>query len=273
MSVENTATGADALIDINGTRVHVTHWGTSGPRVILVHGSAQGSQLGGDMHFDHQQVLADRGWQVLVPDRPGHGQSPDPGRPDDADLDGALIEELLGAGAHVVGHSFGAAVALAAAAQRPELIKSLTMIEPALQILATDVPAVRRFIFRLVRILLFSLTPARRIMAFAAAVGIPDTIRGGKSDEELARMGRGIKQLRLPKKEALLRQLGVIRERQIPLMVVTGGWNPAFEAVGDRVAKLGSGQRVVIASPHHFPQSISNEFNDTLDEFMRQHEH
>ena len=272
MSDEGAAQGAEALIEINGTPIHVTRWGTSGSCVILVHGSAQGSQVGGDKHFDHQQSLADRGWQVLVPDRPGHGRSTDPGRPDDADLDGALIAEMLDDGAHVVGHSFGGAVALAASARRPELIKSLTVIEPAMQVLCTDIPVVRRFIFRLVRILLFSLTPARRIMGFAAAVGIPDAIRGGKSDDELARMGRGIKQLRLPAKDALRNQLRVIRERKIPFMVVTGGWNPAFEAVGDRVADLGGGNRVVIASPHHFPQSISNEFNGILDAFMKRHE-
>ena len=252
--------------------VHVTRWGATGPRVVLVHGSAQGSQVGGDTHWDNQQALADRGWQVLVPDRPGHGRSPYPGRPDDADLDGALIAELLGEGAHLVGHSFGGAVALAAAAQRPDLVKSLTVIEPAMQQLGTDIPAVRRFIFKLVRIMLFSLTPSRRILNFAAAVGIPESIRGGKSAEELASMGRGIKALRLPGKEALRQQLGVIEQRKMPFMVVTGGWNPAFEAVGARVAELGGGEQFVVASPHHFPQSISNEFNDLLDRFMRAHE-
>ena len=240
--------------------------------MVLVHGSAQGSQVGGDTHWDNQQALADRGWQALVPDRPGHGRSPYPGRPDDADLDGALIAELLGDGAHLVGHSFGGAVALAAAAQRPDLVKSLTVIELAMQQLGTDIPAVRRFIFKLVRIMLFSLTPSRRILNFAAAVGIPESIRGGKSAEELASMGRGIKALRLPGKEALRQQLGVIEQRKMPFMVVTGGWNPAFEAVGARVAELGGGKQVVVASPHHFPQSISNEFNDLLDAFMRAHE-
>ena len=266
------AKSADDLVAIDGTLVHVARWGTTGPRVVLVHGSAQGSQVGGDKHWENQQKLADRGWQVLVPDRPGHGLSPDPGRPDDADLDGALIAELLGDGAHLVGHSFGGAVALAAAAQRTDLVKSLTLIEPAMQMLGTDIPAVRRFVFKLVRIMLFSLTPSRRILNFAAAVGIPESIRGGKSAEELARMGAGIKALRLPGKDALRRQLGLIHERKMPFMVVTGGWNPAFEAVGARVAELGGGKQVVIASPHHFPQSISNEFNNLLDTFMRAHE-
>ena len=262
----------ETLTEIAGDRIQITRWGGQGPRVVIVHGSAQGSSVGGSEHFAKQQELAARGWQLLVPDRPGHGLSPDPGRPDDANLDGAIVAELLAGSAHLVGHSFGGAVVVAAAEQRPDLVKSLTLIEPAMQALATDIPAVRRFLFRLVRVMLFSLTPKRRILNFATAVGIPESIRGGKSDAELARMGRGIKELRLPGKDDLRRQLAVIKERGIPLMVVTGGWNPAFEAVGARVAELGGGTHVVVASPHHFPQSVSDEFNDRLDAFMRPNE-
>jgi pimeloyl-ACP methyl ester carboxylesterase len=240
-----------------GETVHVTTWGGPGPRVILVHGSAQGSS-------------AAKGWQVLVPDRPGHGQSPDPGRPDDSELDGAWVAEMLGEdGAHLVGHSFGGAVALAAAAQRPDKVLSLTLIEPAMQSIGTDIPAVRRFLFKLMTVMLFSLTAKRRILAFARAVGIPDSIRGGRSDAELKRMGAGIKALRLPKKRDIVDHLAYIREQKMPFGLVTGGWNPAIEAIGDRVADLGGGERLVIASPHHFPQSISEEFNEWLDRFMR----
>jgi pimeloyl-ACP methyl ester carboxylesterase len=53
--------------------------------VISVHGGAQGS------NFSAQRALADRGWQLVVPDRPGHGRSPDPGRPRIA----AEVRELI----------------------------------------------------------------------------------------------------------------------------------------------------------------------------------
>ena len=49
------------------TSLHVTRWGQTGTKVILVHGSAQGSKTGGDTHFATQQKLADRGWQLVVP--------------------------------------------------------------------------------------------------------------------------------------------------------------------------------------------------------------
>ena len=55
----------------------------------------------------------------------------------------------------------------------------------------------------------------------------------------------------------------------IPVLCVTGGWNPAFEATGDTAAKLTSGRRVVIKSTNHFPQrEHAEEFNTLLIEFM-----
>lgn len=252
--------------------MHVTRWGTTGPTVVMVHGSAQGSQVGGDLHFTHQRLLGEQGWQVAVPDRPGHGQSPHPGRPDDAAADGEqLVRELIAPhadGVHLVGHSFGGAVALAAAAQRPGSIRSLTIIEPAMAALATDLPVVRGFIFQIVRILLLSFSPIKRIQRFCELVNIPQEIRGGSNDEELKRMGRAIKTMKLPSKKALQSELAAVKAAGIPVLVVSGGWSPAFEAISDRVAELVGGKRLVIRSPHHFPQQVSDEFNQKLVAFM-----
>lgn len=252
--------------------IHIARWGDAGPAVILIHGSAQGSTVGGDRHFARQKALAERGWRMIVPDRPGHGASRDPGRPDDAEADAAWVVELIGDGAHLVGHSFGGAVALAAAARCPEKVRSLTVIEPAMQRFAADDPAVRRFAFKLMRAVLFSFSDVARAQRFAAAVGIPKAVDGGRPREELAAMGRGIRRLKVPAKDAIARELAVVRAAGIPLLAVTGGWNPGFDVVGARVAAAGGGEHIVIASPHHFPQSVSDEFNDRLDAFMRRAE-
>ena len=125
---------------MSGEAIHLTQWsrlGASDPTVVLVHGSAQGSLVGGDRHFAAQSRLAMRGWRLVVPDRPGHGRSPAPGRPDDPQADGAWVADLLGPAGHLVGHSFGGAVALAATAMRPEAVLSLTLIEPALHNLSS----------------------------------------------------------------------------------------------------------------------------------------
>lgn len=252
----------------NSEAMHVTRWGVAGPTVVMVHGSAQGSTVGGDLHFQRQALLAERGWQVLVPDRPGHGRSADPGRGDDADADGDLIVPLLGEGAHLVGHSFGACVALAAAASRPGAVRSLTLIEPAMAALAADVPVVRGFLFSIVRTLFLSFGPTARIERFIRLVNIPPEIRGGSNAEELKRMGRALLRLKLPPKKALLSQLEAVKAAGIPVLVVSGGWSPAFEAISDRIADIAGGRRLVIRSPHHFPQQVSDEFNDALVAFM-----
>ena len=253
---------------LNDETVHITRWGESGPRLVLIHGGVQGGLVGGDRLFATQQRLTERGWQLIVPDRPGHGRSPDPGRPDDAAADGRWVADLLEDGAHLVGHSFGGCVALDAATRRPAATRSLTLIEPAMQNLATSDPRVRRFGLRAARVLFLSLSARARILGFARLVGIPPDIRGDSSPEELRRMGKALRRLVLPKKATLERQLDELRDRKIPLLVVTGGWNPAFEAVGDSVAKRGGGERLVIRSEHHFPHLASDEFNAALARFI-----
>lgn len=248
--------------------IHVTRWGEAGPRVVLVHGSAQGSKVGGDHHFAAQQALCDEGWQLIVPDRPGHGASPAPGRPDDAEADGAWVADLLGDGAHLVGHSFGGCVALAAAARTPNAVRSLTLIEPGMQKLAIDDPQVRRFVLKLVATMIFSFSPERRAVRFAKLVGIPGDIRGGASREELKAMGRGIAKLKVPSAATLRRELETVKQFGVPLLAVTGGWSPAFDAVGARAAAIGGGRHAIVPSPNHFPNLVP-AFNPMLTAFMR----
>jgi pimeloyl-ACP methyl ester carboxylesterase len=252
--------------------MHVTRWGESGPRVVLVHGGAQGGPRAGEINFATQKSLAERGWQLVVPDRPGHGRSPDPGRPDDAELDGALVAGLLEDGAHLVGHSFGGAVALAAAVKRPDAVRSLTVIEPAMQALAASDPAVRRFLLGLIVARFFSLSAASRAKRAMKLIGIPAEMIGPLDPQQLARMGRALGRIRIPAKATLERQLAEIKRASVPLLVVTGGWSPAFEASSDVVAALGGGRRAVAKSPHHFPQVVSDEFNPILEAFMKESE-
>jgi pimeloyl-ACP methyl ester carboxylesterase len=250
--------------------MHITRWGETGPVVVMVHGSAQGSRAEGARHFARQQSLASRGWQIVVPDRPGHGLSPSPGRPDDAQEDGRLIAELLGSSAHLVGHSFGGAVALAAAAQRPDAVRSLTIIEPALQRFAMSDPAVRKFGFSAIKTLKFTRDDAKRAVKFSQLVSVPPEMRDDEGNpDEMAALGKGLAALKLPSKSHVSRQLDTVAEHRIPFVVVTGGWSPAFEAIGESASARGGGTHVVIKSDHHFPNLVSDEFNDALNTLMR----
>ena len=253
------------MTPISAEDLHITRWGDSGPRLVLVHGSAQGSAIGGDRHFARQQLLSDNGWQVIVPDRPGHGLSPAPGRPDDAEADGALIADLLKDGAHLAGHSFGGCVALAAAAMRPEAVRSLTLIEPAMQMIALENGDVQKFGLKAMMAIKMSLSDASRARNFEKLVTVPEELRAGTSKAEQEKIGRGMAAMEVPRREVLMQQLACVRDNEIPLIVVTGGWSAAFDATGAKAAQLGGGRHVIIPSPHHFPHLVSDEFNQLVN--------
>ncbi len=64
-------------------------------------------------------------------DLPGHGQSADWDAAGDLhDQSTEAVTALLGAPAHLIGHSFGATVALRVAVEQPQMVRSLTLIEP-----------------------------------------------------------------------------------------------------------------------------------------------
>jgi lipase len=72
--------------------------------------------------------------RVTAFDLPGHGRSPDWKSDDTRDVQavatGWARDVLDHHPAHIIGHSFGASVALRLAVENPELVKTLTLIEP-----------------------------------------------------------------------------------------------------------------------------------------------
>lgn len=126
---------------LNGVQLY---WELSGggEPVVLVHGSW------GD-HLNWAQVVPGlaASFQVATYDRRGHSRSERPPgqgsiHEDVADL-AALIEHLFGKPAHVIGNSFGAAIALNLAVGRPEMLRSLVVHEPPLFSLLEGEPQVR----------------------------------------------------------------------------------------------------------------------------------
>ena len=112
--------------------LHLRTMGT-GPRTVLAlhcalaHGGTWGAVAAGLP-----------GCRVLAPDLPGHGLSPDwagPGDYHDATTRAVsvLLEDLAQDGpVDLLGHSFGATVALRLALERPDLVRSLMLVEPVL---------------------------------------------------------------------------------------------------------------------------------------------
>jgi pimeloyl-ACP methyl ester carboxylesterase len=112
---------------------------------VLVHGTF----VGGPESFAAQAPLADR-HRLLIVDRRGYGANPAEGDTLGWPVDGEDLLDLLEAvgGAHLVGHSYGGAVVAVAAGRRPDLVRSLVLVEPALHVLAAGHPAVAAMLER-----------------------------------------------------------------------------------------------------------------------------
>ena len=107
---------------------------------MCVHGSLSW----GTFAFREQRPLA-RTRALLLPNRRGYGSSP-PTAHADFELDAADVAALLDGPTDLVGHSYGAIVALLVAVVRPELVRTLTLVEPAAFALARGDPAVEELI-------------------------------------------------------------------------------------------------------------------------------
>jgi pimeloyl-ACP methyl ester carboxylesterase len=108
-------------------------------RVVFVHGSV----ANGSATWSGQRALAGR-FELVVLNRPGFAPGPPVARID-FDEHATWVEEHLSAGDHLVGHSYGGVVSLLAAAARPELLRSLTVLEPPATRVALDDPVVAQF--------------------------------------------------------------------------------------------------------------------------------
>ncbi|SMX36894.1 alpha/beta fold hydrolase [Octadecabacter ascidiaceicola] len=75
-------------------------------------------------------------------DMPGHGRSAEWNGSDYQTDVVDIAAQLLDGPAHLIGHSFGATVALRLAAERPDLVSRLTLIEPVMFAAATDPEAI-----------------------------------------------------------------------------------------------------------------------------------
>ena len=265
--------------------IHVTEWGTTGPEVLIVHGGVQGGLGGGPSTFAKQEALAQRGWRLRLVDRPGFGQSPSRGV-DDMEADAIWIADMLGNGANLIGHSWGGAESLLAAARRPGAVRSLVLVEPALQSLLMGDPgidadpALKADAMRWGGMLLSAQSPRAYALSFGRSLGAVE--QGGnasntavaalEADPELAtRFGCSLLQGRMAPPPVLRAAAEAVARAHVPVLVITGGWSPFFDAVGGLAAKLTGGRHVVVRSPNHFVQLAgAEEFNTVVDAFMRE---
>jgi pimeloyl-ACP methyl ester carboxylesterase len=229
-------------------------------RIVLVHGSV----IGGRGTWAAQRPLAER-FELLVLDRPGFPPNPSVERVD-FETDAALVAGLLEPGDHLVGHSYGGIVSLLAAASRPDVLRSLTVIEPPCTRVAAGVPEVDAFaragmeLYATAR----SGDPDECLRRFLAAVGseldppspLPPELEQGARNLAIE---RGPWEADIP--------LAALAGTPFPKLVVSGAHLHAFDVVCDVLERELRAERVVLPGYGHAVQRHP-DFNDRFADFV-----
>lgn len=136
----------DEVVEANGLQFHYREWGDPRTKhaIVMLHGYAETSEVWSECALD----LA-REFRVAAIDLRGYGQSARA-----ADLDytratqvedlEALIEHMGLRSVTFVGHSMGGANAICYAAEHPEMVTALVLIETAPEVLRTGIEGLRR---------------------------------------------------------------------------------------------------------------------------------
>jgi pimeloyl-ACP methyl ester carboxylesterase len=239
--------------------------GTGGDPAVLVHGSLV------DRHtWDLVVPGLAHSMEVIAYDRRGHGESayaprPQPVRDDAADLAG-LLESLNLYPAHVIAHSYGGAVALRLAIDRPEMVRSLAIHEVPFVGLLTRDPATApegEALLAGARQLRELVLRGERARAAQELVGVFSTEPGAwdrlppEARATFARtVDRWAEEFNDP--EALEPELEACRELMVPVLLTVGGQSPRFlHRIAHALAVLLRNSQVVeIADAGHAPQIV-----------------
>ena len=234
------------------------------PRVLLVHGSV----VNGDATWAAQKPLAER-FELVIPNRRGFPPGPDVESVDYED-EAAWLDRFLEPGAHLVGHSYGGVIALFAAARRPELVHSLTVVEPPALAVARGNPAADEFAARSTELWQSGAARAR---------GVP--ARLPRRGQRAAAARRGLPRAAPGRADADGRALSVDggdparrrwRQTPFPKLVVSGGHSEAFDAVCDVLEERLGAERAVLPGAGHAVQLLGEPFNELLAGFVERAE-
>ncbi|WP_113718478.1 alpha/beta fold hydrolase [Arthrobacter dokdonensis] len=225
------------------------------PRIVFVHGiDGYGASA-----WPVQHRLAGR-YDALFLKRSGFDAVEPPVATDFAG-DARIVIDALADGGHVVAHAQGAIATMMAAVERPDLVRSLVLLEPALLSLTAELPATTAYREHLAPLFARSASltdtafsaefrrltasmngPGGRPGAFAAGTARPRTVPA----ESAARIAARV-HLQAPQWDAPVHIVP-----GVPTLVVTGGWEPLYEEIAAYLAATGARHEVTRGG--HRPQ-------------------
>jgi pimeloyl-ACP methyl ester carboxylesterase len=130
------STPTDRAVPGDGITLHARDWGGGGPAMVLLHGLASNARIWDGV----ASRLAGAGLRVVALDLRGHGDSDQPASGYDFAQVGRDLQAALGGlgldRPVLVGHSWGANVALQYAADRPGAVAGLVLVDGALDAVA-----------------------------------------------------------------------------------------------------------------------------------------
>ena len=220
-----------------------------------------------DLTWSAQKPLADR-FEIVAPNRRGFPPGPDVEHVDFED-EAVWLEQFLEPGTHLVGHSYGGVIALLAAARRPELLRSLTVVEPPAFGVARGVPAVDETTARVAEHWTNGPhDPGEFLRGFFGLVGT--STPPGNFTPELLQGARTLMVERPPSEAEI--PLDELARAPFPTLVVSGGHSAAFEAVCDVLAERLGAERAVLPGAGHSIQRLGEPFNELLASFVERAE-
>lgn len=222
-------------------------------RVVFVHGA----DASGAAAWPRQHGLSLE-YDCLYVRRSGFSGTTDP-QPTDHGRDQEIVAEALGAGGHVVAHASGAVSAMLLAVDRPDLVRSLALVEPACLSLTAGLPATAAHI-----------ALSAPLLAQSAISGTDRPRDDDRRTPGSEAQGPGSVELRReavpsrPESPPWEAPLTIVPG--VPTFVLTGGWEPLYEEVADYLAGTGAIHRV--APGGHRPHD-STEGAALLRGFLR----
>lgn len=233
------------------------------PRILFVHGSV----VNGDATWSAQRPLGRR-FELAIPNRRGFPPGPDVDAVDYED-EAEWLEAFLEPGAHLVGHSYGGVIALFAAARRPELVRSLTIVEPPALAVARGNTAADEMAERSTELWEAGPhEPEAFLRGFLAAVNAPPP--RGTVSPALLQGARTLMVERYPWTAEI--PLEALSATTFPKLVVSGAHSEAFDAVCDVLEQRLGAERAVLPGAGHAVQLLGEPFNDVLADFVERAE-